>query len=68
MVQPKTLATWFHIAEHQEYAAQQKYDMMVSSGQVAQPGQPTPTNNNKQRSSPTEAAAPLKQEMQTSMQ
>ena len=74
MVMPKTLATWFHIAEHQEYAAQQKYDMMLQGGTVGQPGQPTtPTNqpnqpNNKERSSPTEAASPLKQEMQTSMQ
>ena len=66
MVMPKTLATWFHIAEHQEYASGQKYDMMVSNGLVGQNQQSqTPTEpNNQQRSSPLEAAAPLKQEMQ----
>ena len=73
MVQPKTLAVWFHIAEHQEYAAGAKYDMMVQGGMIGQPGQPQQTpksnsTNNKQRSSPLEAASPLKQEMSTSMQ
>ena len=67
MVMPKTLATWFHIAEHQEYAAGAKYDMMVNNGMM----QETPANKqnqkpiNQQRLSPTEAASPLKQEMQT---
>lgn len=69
MVMPKTLATWFHIAEHQEYAAGQKYDMMVQGGMIGgqpnQPATPTQTNNG---SSPMEAASPLKQEMSTSMQ
>ena len=65
---PKTLATWFHIAEHREYAAGQKYDMMVQGGMVGQPTQETPTQNNQARSSPMEAASPLKQEMSTSMQ
>ena len=79
MVMPKTLATWFHIAEHQEYAAQQKHDMMMQEGMIGQqPGQPaqqggqeTSTKSkpiNKERSSPEGAASPLKQEMQTSMQ
>ena len=69
MVMPKTLATWFHIAEHQEYAAGAKYDMMVQEGMVGQPSQQTQTpTNNKQRSSPLEAAAPLKQEMQQPIQ
>lgn len=70
MVMPKTLATWFHIAEHQEYAAGQKYDMMVSNGLVGQNQQPQTPNEpiNQQRSSPLEAASPLKQEMSTSMQ
>ena len=68
MVMPKSLATWFHIAEHQEYAAGQKYDMMVSNG-ISQPTPTEPTEPiNKERSSPMEAAAPLKQEMSTSMQ
>ena len=66
MVMPKTPATWFHIAEHQEYAAKQKYDMMVSSGMVGQNQPQTPNEPiNQQRLSPMEAAAPLKQEMQT---
>ena len=68
MVMPKTLAVWFHIAEHQEYAAGQKYDMMVSNGMVGQQPQTPNEPINKQRSSPMEAAAPLKQEMSTSMQ
>ena len=69
MVMPKTLATWFHIAEHQEYAAGQKYDMMVSSGMVGQqPNQETPTNQINNGTSPMEATSPLKQEMSTSMQ
>ena len=64
MVQPKTVAAWFHIAEHQDYTAKAKNDMMVSSGML---GPQTPENKpiNKQRLSPTEAASPLKQEMQT---
>jgi len=68
MVMPKTLATWFHIAEHQEYANGAKYDMMVREGAIG-PAEQTPNEPiNKQRLSPTEAASPLKQEMQTSMQ
>ena len=68
MVQPKTLATWFHIYEHQDYVAKQKYDIMVSSGMSQMGQQPqTPTSQpiNQQRLSPKEAASPLKQEMQT---
>ena len=63
MVQPKTLACWFHIAEHQEYAAGAKYDMMVAENQTE------PSNKiNKERLSPQGATAPLKQEMQTAQQ
>ena len=63
MVQPKTLATWFHMAEHQEYAAGAKYDMMQQnmSNESSQP-------INKERLSPMGAVAPLKQEMKTSTQ
>jgi len=64
MIQPKTLATWFHIAEHQEYAAGAKYDIMNQDNQDSQTNQPI----NKERLSPMGATAPLKQEMQTSMQ
>ncbi len=67
MVSPKTLSTWFHIAEHQEYAAKQKQQMMQ---QAQQQMEPTQTNQpiNQERLSPQGAAAPLKQEMQTSTQ
>lgn len=68
MVQPKTLAVLFHIAEHQDFAARAKRDIMVNSmGQNPQnPQAPKPIN--KERTSPMGAVAPLKQEMQTSMQ
>ena len=65
MVMPKTLATWFHIAEHQEYANGAKYDMMVKKGMGQTPTSDTSEPINQQRLSPTEAASPLKQEMQT---
>ena len=66
MVQPKTLAVWFHIAEHQEFASGQKYDMMMQQQQAIQPEQSTPINH--ERLSPLGAVAPLKQEMKTSTQ
>ena len=65
MVMPKTLATWFHIAEHREYASGQKYAIMNEEGAE------TPVDNspiNKERLSPQGATAPLKQEMQTAQQ
>ena len=80
MVQPKTLATWFHIAEHESYYAQAKQQQMMQEAQVQQQGQmqpnkPTPNKPNKpnnkinqERLSPMGAVAPLKQEMQTSQQ
>lgn len=37
-LQPKTLATWFHIAEHKEFASGAKYGKMLQEGM----GQPTP--------------------------
>ena len=63
MVMPKTLATWFHIAEHQEFAADAKRVIMEQEGQNQTQNKPI----NKERSSPMGATAPLKQEMQTSM-
>lgn len=78
MLQPKTLAAWFHIGEHKEYAAGQKYDMMQMSNTSQQPGQqsqmqtsenlPNSTNMNHERLSPMNAAAPLQQETETSTQ
>lgn len=68
MVSPKSMATWFHIAEHQEYAANQKQQMMQQAqqqqAQEPQANQPI----NQERLSPQGAAAPLKQEMQSSTQ
>lgn len=64
MVQPKTLATWFHIAEHEDYLAKQKGAIMAQQAQQNQQSQPT----NKTQTSNASAAAPLQQEMQTSQQ
>ncbi len=65
MVMPKTLATWFHIAEHQEFAAGAKSVIMEQDGQLnSQTSSQKPIN--KERLSPLGATAPLKQEMQTS--
>lgn len=72
MLMPKTLAAWFHIAEHQDYAAKAKSAIMNSQAQQMQSQQTNqPTNNqpiNQDSSSPIGASAPLKQEMQTSSQ
>ena len=67
MVQPKTNATWFHIAEHQDFLAKQKSAIMEAE-QLALQEQTPNEPINQQRLSPTEAASPLKQEMSTSMQ
>lgn len=64
MVQPKTLATWFHIAEHQNYAAGAKADMMAQAAQSDT--QITNQPINQDRLSPMGATAPLKQEMSSS--
>lgn len=70
MVQPKTLATWFHIEEHREYAAGAKQQQMMQQAQemAGEPIQQSPTSEpiNSERSSPMGATAPLKQEMQNS--
>lgn len=77
-LQPKTLATWFHIAEHKEFANGQKSAMMMQQGtmpmmQPNQPMQPDNQNNqsnkiNQDRLSPLGATAPLEQETSNSMQ
>lgn len=74
LVQPKTLATWFHIAEHESYLAQQKSTMMMQEQamqpgtqpgiQGQQPGQPITS----ERLSSQGATSPLKTEMQNAMQ
>lgn len=75
MVQPKTLATWFHIAEHEDFLAKQKSAIMAQQAQMQtqqnQQGQSPSTSKqskpiNQQRLSPQGATAPLAQEMQAS--
>lgn len=61
LVQPKTLATWFHIAEHEHLYNQQKAMM---AQQQAMAGAGPETNVNNERRNPQEAASPLKAEMQ----
>lgn len=69
MVQPKTNATWFHIAEHEEALAKQQQQAMMQ--QMASPegstGQPTTSNMGAERKSPLGAASPLKQEAKTTL-
>lgn len=66
-VQPKTLAVWFHIAEHQEALAKQQQQVqqqaMLESGQPGQtgPAQGGPMPNN----SPMQAASPLQAQAAT---
>lgn len=60
LVQPKTLATWFHIAEHEHLYNQQKA-MMAQQEAMAGVGESTINN---ERRNPQEAASPLKAEMQ----
>ena len=66
MLMPKTLATWFHLAEHREYANGQKYAIMgeESMGTSVDNSQKI----NKERLSPQGATVPLKQEMKTAQQ
>ena len=66
MVMPKTLAAWFHIAEHREFANGQKYAMMGEENTGMSVGNSQKIN--KERLSPQGATAPLKQEMKTAQQ
>lgn len=70
MMQPKTLATWFHIAEHEEMLAKQQSQAIMQ--QTAQPegnsGSQSPqVNMGPEKTSPMGAAAPLKAEAKTSL-
>ena len=67
MSQPKTLATWFHIAEHEDALAKQQAQAMMQqtaegAGASAQPSKPM----GPEKSSPMGAASPLKAEAKTS--
>ena len=71
LVQPKTLATWFHLAEHEHLYQQQKSAIMGAQGQIPQAGQtqlPQKKPITKERLSPQGATAPLKTEMSTAQQ
>lgn len=68
-VMPKTTATWFHIAEHNEYLANAKSkEMMANEAMMGQPQTNQPINNqqtNRVELSPQRATAPLKEEVKT---
>ena len=63
---PKTLATWFHLAEHQEKLAQQKQQEQQMAQQEMQ-GQAGQVKVGKEKRSPLAAASPLKQEVKTNL-
>lgn len=71
MVQPKTWATWFHMAEHEKYLAEQKAQEQLAAqqqqqmaGQTAGGNPPTGALNvGKEKRSSQAAASPLKTEI-----
>lgn len=69
MVQPKTNALWFHIAEHEEALAKQQQQAMMqeTAESGAMSGGGTKPNMGAQRKSPNGATSPLKQEVKTTL-
>ena len=75
-VMPKTVAMWFHIAEHESMLAKQKSAVMMQEQMAMQQGltrtQSSPDNKNKkigkERLSPQGAVSPLRNEMKTALQ
>lgn len=70
MLQPKTWALWFHLAEHEQMLAEQKaqemqaQQMQMMSGQGGQPaGPPSKLNVGAEKRSPVAAASPIKTEI-----
>lgn len=65
MVQPKTWALWFHLAEHEKYLAEQKAQEQLAAQQQmqaeGQSGQPSQVNIGAEKKSPVEAASPMKE-------
>lgn len=59
MVQPKTWATWFHIAQHEDMLAKQKAEEQQML-QLQQQGAPQGTSSQTGTTSPLAAASPLK--------
>ncbi len=70
MVQPKTWATWFHIAEHEEKLAEKKKQEMVQqSMQQMEQGQVSPQKEQGAESSnQMNATSPLKTALQNNIQ
>lgn len=70
MLQPKTWALWFHMAEHEKYLAEQKAQEQIAQEQQLQQGQEQSTNGalnvGKEKRSVTAAASPLKTELSNS--
>ena len=66
MVQPKTWATWFHLAEHEEFLAKQKEQEQQMMEQELASGSPGGISVGAERKSPMAQASPLKTEMKTS--
>lgn len=73
-VQPKTWATWFHVAEHEQYLAQQKAQeqamMMQQVQQQAQQTQPSLGGRGQigaEKQSPLAQASPLKTEIKNNV-
>ncbi len=67
MVQPKTLATWFHIAEHRRILAeQQAQGIMEGEGQQVEQSQVKQPNFDTERRNERQQAVPLKTERQQS--
>jgi len=63
MVSPKTHATWFHIAEHEDMLAKQQREESVQQAE----GQINQINPTKEKKSPVEAATPLKTEVKSTL-
>ena len=66
MSQPKTWATWFHIAEHEDRLAKQQQQAMMNATTGVQPPGQAPTGQSQQpQTSPQQAAIPLKDNART---
>jgi hypothetical protein len=66
MVQPKTWATWLHIAEHEEALAKQKKEEQMAQQGMVESGQAGSINVGAEKRSPLAAASPLKTETKPS--
>lgn len=67
MAEPATWAKWLHIQEHEKKLAEQKAEEQQQAMLESQPQAGAKPTFGAERSSPKEAAAPLKQEAKTSL-